>query len=183
MPDIKEEKSTDLQDNGIFLFASDVNEDSCADAIQFIIERNLDSGKHNHLTMIINSPGGNVVDGFALIDIMAGSKIPIHTVGIGIIASMGLLMFIAGKKGNRVLTPNTLIMSHQWSSGFYGKEHELIAIQKEQKLLGDIILKHYKKHTGLREKDIKKYLLPPHDVWLTAKEAKELGICDIIKDI
>lgn len=74
-------------------------------------------------------------------------------------------------------------MSHQWSSGFYGKEHELIAIQKEQKLLGDIILKHYKKHTGLREKDIKKYLLPPHDVWLTAKEAKELGICDIIKDI
>jgi prepilin-type N-terminal cleavage/methylation domain-containing protein len=120
---------------------------------------------------------------FALIDVMAGSRIPIHTVGLGMIASMGLLMFIAGKKGHRALTPNTLIMSHQWSSFFYGKEHELIAVQKEQKILSDMIMKHYLKYTGMPEKDIRKYLLPAHDVWLTAKEAKKLGICDIIKDI
>jgi ATP-dependent Clp protease protease subunit len=184
MPDSKEEKSFDLQDNGIYLFAEDVNEDSCAEAMRFILEKNLDtSGKNKQLTMIINSPGGHVVDGFALIDVMAGSRIPIHTVGLGLIASMGLLLFIAGKKGKRVLTPNTLIMSHQWSSFFYGKEHELIAVQKEQKLLSDMIMRHYKKHTGLSEKKIREVLLPANDVWLTAKEAKELGICDEVKDI
>jgi ATP-dependent Clp protease protease subunit len=178
------EKSSDLQDNGIYLFGSDVDSDSCSDAIKFILEKNLDSSNpHKHLTLIINSPGGHVPDGFALIDVMAGSRIPIHTVGLGMIASMGLLMFIAGKKGHRALTPNTLIMSHQWSSFFYGKEHELIAVQKEQKILSDMIMKHYLKYTGMPEKDIRKYLLPAHDVWLTAKEAKKLGICDIIKDI
>ena len=180
----KDTKSPDLQDNGIYLFATGVDEESCGDAIKFILESNLDThAKHKHLTLIINSPGGHVVDGFALIDVMAGSRLPVHTVGIGMIASMGLLMFIAGKKGERVLTPNTLIMSHQWSSWFHGKEHELLAIQKEQKLLSEIIMRHYKRHTGLKEKDIRKYLLPAHDVWLTAKEAKALGICDKIKDI
>lgn len=184
MPDTKDDKSFDLQDNGIYLFAEDVNGDSCAEAIRFVLEQNLDtSGKQKHLTMIINSPGGHVVDGFALIDVMAGSRIPIHTVGLGMIASMGLLLFMAGKKGKRTLTPNTLIMSHQWSSFFHGKEHELLAAQKEQKMLSEMIIRHYKKHTGLSEKKIKELLLPAHDVWLTAKEAKEYGICDEIKDI
>jgi ATP-dependent Clp protease protease subunit len=114
---------------------------------------------------------------------LVGSRIPIHTVGLGMIASMGLLLFISGKKGKRVLTPNTLIMSHQWSSFFWGKEHELLAAQKEQKSLSDMIMRHYKKHTGLTEKKIRELLLPAHDVWLTAKEAKALGICDEVKDI
>jgi ATP-dependent Clp protease protease subunit len=184
MSETKDDKSFDLQDNGIYLFSEDVTDESCAEAIQFILEKNLDtSGTHKHLTMIINSPGGNVIDGFALIDIMAGSRIPVHTVGLGIIASMGLQLFIAGKKGERVLTPNTLIMSHQWSGFFYGKEHELVSAQKEQKLLSDMIMRHYRKHTKLSEKKIREVLLPAHDVWLTAKEALALNICDKIKDI
>lgn len=184
MPDSKDDKSLDLQDNGIYLFAEDVNGDSCAEAMRFVLEKNLDTNnKHKHLTMIINSPGGHVIDGFALIDVMNGSRIPIHTVGLGMIASMGLLLFMTGKKGKRVLTPNTLIMSHQWAGVFFGKEHELIAQQKERNLLSDMIMRHYKKHTGLSEKKIREVLLPAHDVWLTAKEAKALGICDEIKDI
>ena len=137
MPDTKEDtyKPTDLEDNGVYLFTEDVDGDSCSEAMRFILEQNLvTSGRHKHLTMIINSQGGNIVDGFALIDVMGGSKIPIHTVGLGLIASRGLLLFISGKKGKRTLTPNTLIMSHQLSSFFFGKEHELIAAQKEQKL-------------------------------------------------
>ena len=45
------------------------------------------------------------------------------------------------------------------------------------------MLKHYKKCTGLSEKKIRKFLLPPQDIWLDATEAKELGICDQIKEI
>ena len=43
------------------------------------------------------------------------------------------------------------------------------------------MINHYKKCTGLTESDIRQYLLPPHDVWLSAKEAKKLGLCDEIK--
>jgi ATP-dependent Clp protease protease subunit len=118
---------------------------------------------------------------FALIDIMKGSRIPIHTYGIGCIASCGLLLFLTGKKGNRILTPNTSILSHQYSWGSYGKEHELFAKVKEFNLTTHRMLKHYKKCTGMTEKQIRKYLLPPEDVWLSAEEAKQYGICDEVK--
>jgi ATP-dependent Clp protease protease subunit len=183
MSDTKND-SYDLDSNGIFLFSEVVDSESCGDAMHFVLERNLDTeAKHKHLTMIINSPGGYVNDGFALIDIMAGSRLPIHTVGIGILASMGLVIFMSGKKGFRTLTPNAVVLSHQWSGGNYGKSHELIASQKHHTILNDIFMRHYKKHTGLSEKKIKEYLLPSQDVWLTAKEALDLGICDQIKDL
>ena len=93
------------------------------------------------------------------------------------------MIFIAGEKGHRVLTPNTSIMSHQFSWGSWGKEHELVAVGKEFELTTERMISHYKKCTGLNEKQIRQYLLPATDVWLSAKEAKKLGICDSIKDI
>jgi ATP-dependent Clp protease, protease subunit len=177
----KDDKNS-LDDHGIFLFSGEVEDDKCEDAIRFVLESNL-NGELDHITMIINSPGGFVNAGFSVIDTIEGSKIPVHTVGLGLIASMGLNLFITGKKGSRVLTPNTMVISHQWSGVRYGKEHELIASQKRDSIVTDMILRHYKKHTGLSEKDIRKYLLPESDVYLTSKEAKKLGICDIVKDL
>lgn len=177
--------SNDLRSNGIFLFAYDVDEESTADAIEFILECNLSpKPDFDHLTLIINSHGGSVVDGFALLDIMAGSKLPIRTVGIGILASMGLVIFMGGTKGHRILTPNTMILSHQWSSLSFGKEHELLASRKKNELVSEKILRHYKKCSNLKkEKDIRDILLPPHDVWLTAEDALKYGLCDEVKYI
>lgn len=175
-----ENESLTIEDRGVFLFTGEVNEESYDDAVRWIIEQNFEA-KHSLLTMIINSQGGSVTDGFGIIDAMAGSKIPIRTVGIGTIASMGLLIFIAGKEGERILTPNTLILSHQWTNDLFGKQHELLAGIKHNKLIGDMVMRHYKKHTGLTEKQIRKDLLPPSDVYLTAAEAKELGICDEVR--
>ncbi len=171
-----------LQDKGIFLFSGEVDDPLCTSLIEYILNQNLE-GQHEFLTLIINSYGGYLTSGFSCIDVIHGSSIPIHTVGLGVIASMGLMLFITGKKGYRTLTPNTLIMSHQWSGGSYGKEHELIAAAKANTLISDMFLKHYKKHTGLSEKKIKDYLLPPSDVYLTAYEAKQLGICDEVKEL
>ena len=139
--------------------------------------------KKKELTLGICSRGGDLNACFALIDIMKGSKIPIKTVGLGVIASCGLIMFIAGKKGRRVLTPNTAILSHQYSWGSQGKEHELFARVKEMELTTERTVKHYKKCTGLTEKKIREYLLPPHDVWLGAEEAKKLGLCDSVENL
>jgi ATP-dependent Clp protease protease subunit len=94
-----------------------------------------------------------------------------------------LLLFLTGEKGYRILTPNTSILSHQYSWGGSGKEHELFARVKEYSLTSERIIEHYKKCTGLKEKDIRKYLLPPEDVWLSAKEAKNYGICDDVKNM
>ena len=74
-------------------------------------------------------------------------------------------------------------MSHQFSWGSHGKEHELFAQVKEFELSTKRMLDHYKKCTGLSEKDIRKHLLPPEDVWLSAQEAKKLGICDAVKSV
>ena len=120
---------------------------------------------------------------FALIDIMNGSSIPIHTLGIGQISSCGILTFMSGEKGHRILTPNTSILSHEWSWGTSGKSHELVAVQREFELTDKRMMDHYKRCTGLDEKTIKKVLLPAHDVWLSADEAVKYGIADKIKKV
>jgi ATP-dependent Clp protease protease subunit len=171
----------DLNGHGIHLLTGEINENKCDEAIRFILETNLNNG-HDYLTMIVNSPGGHVNAGFSLVDVMHGSKAEIRTVGLGILASMGLLIFIAGRKGRRVLTPNTMVMSHQWSGIRWGKEHELLASQRGDDILTGMIFRHYKRHTGLQDKQIRNYLLPPSDVWLSAREAKKLGLCDEVKE-
>ena len=167
---------------GHHVFMSDVTQESMKPLIDWIIAENFNRHqKKRELTLGICSPGGDLNACFALVDVMKGSKIPIRTIGMGMIASCGLLMFISGTKGKRILTPNTSILSHQYSWGTYGKEHELFAQVKEYDLTTERIVNHYKKGTGLSEKDIRKYLLPPQDVWLSAKEAKKLGLCDKIQ--
>ena len=173
--------ATELFMRGHHVFMDDVTQESMKPLINWIIAENFNKEKKKEeLTLGICSRGGDLNACFALVDIMKGSKIPIRTIGMGMIASCGLVIFISGTKGKRILTPNTSILSHQYSWGAYGKEHELFATVKEYDLTTQRMISHYKKCTGLSEKDIRKYLLPPHDVWLSAKEAKKLGLCDSI---
>ena len=175
--------ATELFLRGHHVFMSEVNPETMKPLIDWIISENFNrEKKKKELTLGICSPGGDLNACFALIDIMKGSKIPIRTIGMGMIASCGLLMFISGTKGRRVLTPNTSILSHQYSWGSFGKEHELFAAVKEFDLTTQRMITHYKKCTGLSEEQIREYLLPPHDVWLSSKEAKKLGLCDAIKE-
>jgi ATP-dependent Clp protease protease subunit len=151
--------------------------------IEWILEANFAEEKPELLNLIICSPGGDMHAAFALIDTIRGSAIPVRTIGLGLIASAGLLIFLAGKKGYRILTPNTSILSHQYSWGSFGKEHELMAQVKEYDLTTHRMISHYKKCTGLKEETIRKFLLPPQDIWLSPEEAMELGICDVVKDL
>ena len=114
---------------------------------------------------------------------MKGSATPVHTVGVGLIASCVILTFMAGKKGHRVITPNTSILSHQYSWGSRGKEHELFATMREFELSSERMIAHYRKCTGLTEKKIREVLLPAEDVWLSAEEAIKYGIADEIREV
>ena len=95
---------------GHHVFMSDVTQESMKPLIDWIISENFNQDKKKkELTLGICSPGGDLNACFALVDVMKGSKIPIRTIGMGMIASCGLLMFISGEKGRRILTPNTSI--------------------------------------------------------------------------
>jgi ATP-dependent Clp protease, protease subunit len=171
-----------LADHHYLMFFKEFDISGASDVVEFILARNLMKNRPKFIKALINSPGGDVSAAFSIIDTIKGSKIPIYTYGLGEIASCGLLMFIAGEKGHRYITRNTAILSHQYSWGSDGKEHELHARVKEFDNTRARILTHYKKCTGLSEKDINKYLLPSSDVWLTAKEAVKYGIADEIVD-
>jgi ATP-dependent Clp protease protease subunit len=179
----KEEKQSSIkpiEDYNYYIFHQDFDNESCSEAIKFILERNLNTPQPKFMKMIFNSPGGDVSSAFSLIDTMRGSKVPVYTYGLGQIASCGLLAFASGKKGFRFISENSSIMSHQFAWAASGKEYELMATKKEMDNVSRRILNHYIKCTGLTEKDVRKYLLPPEDVWLTAKEAVKYGIADEI---
>ena len=108
-------QEADLYKSGIYLFMDNVNAETCKEAIEFVLKQNTEKKKQKRLQFMICSPGGSIPDGFALIDIMKGSKIPIHTVGLGVIASCGLLIFMSGTKDiNRFASP----LVDSTSSGF-----------------------------------------------------------------
>lgn len=177
-------RPANLYERGVFYFSGEFSQQSVKEAITWILEANLQQNvPYENLTMIITSQGGDLFAAFALIDVMRGSKIPIHTIGLGIIASAGLLTFIAGEPGERMITPNTSILSHQWSWGSFGKEHELLASNKQFDLITKRIITHYRKCTKLDDKIIREKLLPPQDVWLSGEEAKKYNLVDKIKDL
>jgi ATP-dependent Clp protease protease subunit len=102
---LKEEHSK----HSFFLLMEDISLATCKSAVEWIFEANFSEERPEMLNLIITSPGGDLNAAFALVDTMRGSAIPIRTIGLGQIASAGLLIFISGDKGQRILTPNTSI--------------------------------------------------------------------------
>ena len=173
-----------LADSGMLVLMGEIDHDSIKPVIEWILHENfVVKKKRKELLLMICSEGGDMSAAFALIDVMHSSVIPVKTVGLGVIASAGLLIFIAGHRGRRVLTPNTSILSHQFSWSSEGKAHELFATMREFELTQARMLAHYETCTGLDPEQIRKHLLPPQDIWLSAEEALALGICDHVSAV
>lgn len=173
-----------LNDNGIFVLMDDISSESVRPVVEWILHENhVRKKKFKELLLMVCSDGGEIGSAFALIDVMKSSKIPVKTVGLGSIASCGLLIFMSGTKGRRILTPNTSILSHQFSWGSEGKSHELFATIKEFELTQQRMVRLYRDATGLDDETIKQVLLPPQDVWLSAEEALQYNICDHVAEL
>lgn len=173
-----------LQEAGMYVFMGEVADETIKPIVEWIlVENHVAKKKKKELLLMICSEGGSVEDAFALIDVMKASSIPIKTVGLGCIASSALMIFLAGHNGRRILTPNTSILSHQYSNYHEGKHHELFAIAKEHNLIQQRMLEHYRQATGLDTDTILEKLLPASDIYLSAEEALALNICDFISDL
>lgn len=181
---LEQTHSQALADAGMYVFMGEVNSENIKPIVEWILHENhVTKKKRKELLLMVCSEGGDMQAAFALIDVMQSSAIPVKTVGLGMIASAGLLIFIAGHKGRRILTPNTSILSHQFSWHSEGKAHELFATMREFELTQARMIAHYEACTGLDSDQIRKNLLPPQDIWLSAKDAMDLGICDHISAV
>lgn len=171
-----------LWENGVLFMDKEFNQENCMPLVRMIMEYNMmpEEQRPEVIRLYINSPGGAVHSAFHLIDTIKQSAIPVHTIGMGLIASCGVLLMMSGEKGHRYVTQNTSVMSHQYSWGSRGKEHELMSIVKEFELSTDRMMDHYKKCTGKSEKYIREFLLPESDCWLTSEETVKHGIADHI---
>jgi ATP-dependent Clp protease protease subunit len=172
-----------LQSSGMYVLMDEIEPDTVKPVIEWLLyENHVAQVRKKELLLIVCSSGGDLSTAFALIDVMNSSTIPIKTVGLGQIASSGLLIFMNGAPGRRVLTPNTSILSHQFSWYNEGKLHELFATMREYELTQQRMLDHYRRCTGLDDHKIKELLLPAQDRWLSAPEALEAHICDSISN-
>ena len=137
---------------------------------------------YDPITMYVSTYGGSADEMFAIYDIMEMCKksCVIETVGLGKVMSAGTLILAAGTKGKRKISKNCRVMLHQVSAGAFGPlfnmTTELDAIQKLQ----DQYITAMASCTNLSKRKLKSLLNERVNVYLTAEEAVEYGLADII---
>jgi ATP-dependent Clp protease protease subunit len=132
------------------------------------------------ISFYINSPGGVVTAGLAMYDTMQYIRSPVSTVCVGMAASAGSLLLMAGEKGKRYALPNSQVMIHQPSGGAQGQATD-IEIQAREILKTRARLNQiYANHTGQPVEEIEKKM--ERDTYLSAEEARDFGLIDHVVD-
>lgn len=130
--------------------------------------------KKGEITVHINSPGGSVLAGNAIYDVMRTIEAPVTTIGVGIQASMGSILLAAGD--TRKMTRSSKLMIHSIGSGTEGKlVDQEISLEVTRRLFDDMKA-IYVRHIGLTPDYWD--LICAKDTWLTADQAKKMGFID-----
>ena len=138
----------------------------------------LDSLNHDDINLYINSPGGSITAGMAIMDTMNFIKSDVSTICLGMAASMGAFLLSCGKKGKRYILPNAEVMIHQPLGGVQGQATEIKIVAERILKLKEKLNKILAKNTG---KDLKTITTDTErDYFLDSKEALEYGIVDKI---
>jgi len=169
-----------LLETSTFYLYGEIDEESVAKVIKWILYENLHHKDTRTLTLYVNSTGGSLYDAFALIDIMRSSHHVIRTVAVGSVMSAAFLIFASGDKGQRFAASHASFMCHQFSESMSDKYHDLKATMRENDLCNAKMTDILVNATGLTASKVKLKLLPPSDVYLTAKEVISLNVADHI---
>lgn len=171
--------SVKLLENSVHFLTGEIGDENVSDCIRWIIYENLDS-KDKVLTLYINSTGGDLYAAFALIDMINNSHCTVRTIAVGSVMSAAFLIFASGTRGERYCGQYASLMCHQYSDTTEGKHHDIKATMKEGEYCNQKMVDILKTATGLTTSVVNRKLLPPSDVYLTVKEAIDLGIADHI---
>jgi ATP-dependent Clp protease, protease subunit len=159
----------------IVMLSEEVNDTTASLVIaQLLFLEGEDPDKDIYL--YINSPGGSITSGMAIYDTMQYIKPDVSTICVGMAASMGAFLLVAGAKGKRFSLPNSEIMIHQPLGGFQGQATD-IGIHAERilnikKKLNQILSERTGQPLDVIEKDTER------DHFMTAEEAKNYGLID-----
>ncbi len=158
-----------------YFLNGDITEENVFYIGKWLLERN-QAKEDSGLTIYIYSMGGKVLQGFALADLIRLSKIPVTTIGVGFICSMGLHVFLAGT--NRALTRDCFVVAHQLTTDTATLVYEDFVVHatwtKDMKIKME---KYVARRTGLSIADVRKKVLRSVDSTFNAKQALKLGIC------
>jgi ATP-dependent Clp protease protease subunit len=137
----------------------------------------MDSEDQNKdIYIYINSPGGSVTAGLAIFDTMQHIKSDVTTICVGLAASMGSFILMAGTKGKRYALPNSRIMIHQPSGGTRGQASDIEIEAREILRIRNRLNQEYAKRTGQPLEKIERDM--NRDYYMSAYEAKEYGLID-----
>ena len=138
----------------------------------------LDSLNHDDISLYINSPGGSITSGMAIMDTMNFIKSDVSTICLGMAASMGAFLLSCGAKGKRYILPNAEVMIHQPLGGVEGQATEIKIVAERILKLKEKLNKILAENTG---KDLKTITNDTErDYFLDSKEALKYGIVDKI---
>ena len=165
-----------LQDRIIYL-GDEINSDTANYVIMQMLWLNADN-PNNDIDFYINSPGGSVYDGLAILDTMNFVQCDVATFGIGLQASMGAVLLSGGAKGKRSVLPNARVMIHQPSSGTKGMVTDQEISLRESVRIKELLIDIMASNTGQKRAKIKADM--ERDFWMDAKEAKDYGLIDAI---
>lgn len=128
--------------------------------------------------LYVNSPGGSVTAGLAIVDTMNHIKPAVATVVVGMAASMGSVILASGAKGKRFALPNAEVMIHQPWGGVQGQAADIEITARHILATRDRLNKILAKASGQTlakvEKDVDR------DFFMTAEEAKKYGLIDTV---
>ncbi|HEX7724220.1 MAG TPA: ATP-dependent Clp endopeptidase proteolytic subunit ClpP [Candidatus Paceibacterota bacterium] len=128
------------------------------------------------IQLYINSPGGSISAGLAIVDTMQHIKNPISTVCVGLAASMAAVILSCGDKGKRVALPNSEVLIHQPLGGAEGQAADIEISARRIIKMREVLNKMLAKNTGQTLAKIEKDV--DRDYFMDADEAKKYGIID-----
>ena len=165
----------------IIMLTEDVNHVTASSIVaQLLFLESEDPDKE--ISFYINSPGGSITDGMAIVDTMRYIKCPISTICVGMAASMGAVLLACGDKGKRFATPNSELLIHQplISGGLSGQATEIKIhadhILRTRSRLNKLLSEQTGQDLETIEKDTER------DNYMLAEEALKYGLIDGILD-
>ena len=165
--------------NRVIFFNEEVNSSSAEQLITQLLTLELQK-PGEPILLYINSPGGSVTDGLAIIDVMKSISSPVYTAALGMAASMGAVILAAGEKGHRTVSAHSKVMIHEplISGGMGGSatsiQRTAESILETKKTINTLLAEY----TGKDIKTVNK--ATSYDNFMSAEEAVKFGLCDTI---
>ena len=130
------------------------------------------------ISLYINSPGGDISAGWAIMDTMNYIKSPVSTIGMGMVASMASVLLAAGEKGKRFALPNAEIMIHQPLGGLRGQATDMEIEMNQMQKVKSTLIRQMAAFTGRKEKEL--HAAMERNNWMDPTQAKEFGLIDSV---